>query len=140
MRYYQKITLLGVLLNVFLFIIKLVGGLLSGSLAVMSDAFNSLTDIISYTVIYFAVRWSHKKADMEHPFGHRRAEPLAAVVVSIFAGILGFEIIKESLSILFFEKENILGLPAIIVLLITIMIKSFMAVYFSNNENLMIRL
>jgi cation diffusion facilitator family transporter len=131
MEDYKKVTLIGVLLNIFLFIIKVIGGLISGSLAVMSDAFNSLTDIISYTSIYFAVVWSRKKADKEHPFGHHRAEPLAAVIVSIFAGILGFEILKTAFSHMVNEEQSIVGLPALIVLGITIVVKTGMSVYFN---------
>ena len=88
----EKATIFAIALNIFLFIIKLAAGLLSGSLAVLSDAFNSFLDIFSYIITYASVRLSNKGPDSDHPFGHRRAEPLAAILVAMFAGILAFEI------------------------------------------------
>ena len=87
----EQITLIGIFFNTLLFVAKIFVGLLSNSLAVMSDAFNSLTDVISSISIFIAVKVSSKKADEGHPFGHHRAEPTAGLIVAIMAGILGFE-------------------------------------------------
>jgi cation diffusion facilitator family transporter len=99
-----KITLTGIAVNVILFAMKLVGGIRSGSLALLSDSFNSLNDIVASFVIFMAVRASAKKADADHPFGHHRAEPIAGLVVAIFSAILGFEVIKNAFRGLF-ERE-----------------------------------
>ncbi|NTV22920.1 MAG: cation transporter [Nanoarchaeota archaeon] len=126
----EKVTSRGVFLNVFLFLIKLTAGIFSGSLAVMSDAFNSLTDIISYSAIHFAVKESDRKADEGHPFGHHRAEPIAGLVVAIFAGILSFEIIKSAASGLFNPRTIAFETFAVIVLMVTMVTKFFMSRYF----------
>lgn len=84
------------LLNVFLFILKLVAGILSGSLAVISDAFNSFLDSLSYLLAFFSIKLASRGPDKDHPFGHRRAEPLSAMVVAIFTGVLGIEILKTA--------------------------------------------
>jgi cation diffusion facilitator family transporter len=126
----KKITILGIILNSILFIAKLIVGLISNSLAVLSDAFNSLSDIISSVGIFIAVKISHKRADQGHPFGHHRAEPIAGLVVAIFAGIVGFEILRTAISSMVNHTENIIGYSAPIVLIFTIVVKLFMSYYF----------
>ena len=91
-----QLTRLGVLLSVLLFGGKLYVGLRAGSTAVISDALNSFLDVFSYTAIYLSVRLQEKAPDANHPFGHRRAEPLAGFIIAIFAAILGATIIKEA--------------------------------------------
>ena len=103
-----RVGLIAFLINVFLFIIKLAAGLISGSLAILSDAFNSFLDILSYLLAFFSIKVAQKGPDRDHPFGHRRAEPLSAFMIAIFAGVLAFEILKTAI-------ENILmGEPALI--------------------------
>src|SRR3989338_11649980 len=91
MKQTKKLIVWAIFANSVLCIAKLIVGLISNSLAVLSDAFNSLTDIVSSIGILIAVKISHKKVDEDHPFGHHRAEPIAGLVIAIFAGILGFE-------------------------------------------------
>jgi cation diffusion facilitator family transporter len=124
----QRLTLIGLITNSILFLLKLFAGLTSGSLAVLSDAFNSFTDIISSIFIHLSVRLSAKQADTDHPFGHDRAEPLAAFISSVFAAVLGFEILKNSL----FSESEVLGdiTVAACVLLFTIVTKSVLSYYF----------
>ena len=93
----SKATIILIICNTFLFGIKITAGLMSNSLAIISDAVNSFTDIVSSVIIFFAVKTSSKQADEGHPFGHHRAEPIAGLIVAIFAGILGFEILHTSI-------------------------------------------
>jgi cation diffusion facilitator family transporter len=119
-----------ILINLFLFLIKFIVGLMSNSLALISDAFNSLTDVVSSVVIYFAVHFSNKEPDKEHPFGHHRFQPLAAFAVAIFTGILGFEIIHAAISDFFAPQIVIITALTIIVPLIAVFIKGGMAIYY----------
>ncbi len=131
------VTISGIVLNTVLFILKLLGGILSNSIAVLSDAFNSLTDIVASVAIFVAVRMAKKKADACHPFGHHRAEPLAGVIVAIFAAVLGFEILKNAIGNLFADPDINFGILAISILAITILTKSVMAmVYFRKGWKL----
>src|SRR3989339_1484509 len=109
----EKITAVGIFLNIILFLAKIIVGLTSNSLAILSDAFNSLTDIISYSAIYIACRISDKKSDTDHPFGHHRAEPIAGLIVAIFAGILSFEILRSAVLNIFIPRETDIGIYAI---------------------------
>jgi cation diffusion facilitator family transporter len=92
----EKAGFAAFLLNIFLFAIKMAAGVMSGSLAVISDALNSLLDCVSYLLAFLSIRFSGQAPDRGHPFGHRRAEPLSAIVVAVFTGILGIEILKSA--------------------------------------------
>jgi cation diffusion facilitator family transporter len=126
----EKITLLGIIVNALLFVAKLIVGYLSNSLAVMSDALNSLTDVISSIAIFIAVKVSSKNADEGHPFGHQRAEPIAGLIVAIMAGILGFEVIKTAIEKLITQEKELISLSAIYVLIFTALIKLGFSYYF----------
>jgi len=125
-----KVTILGIILNAFLFVIKISVGLLSNSLALISDAVNSLTDIIASVAIYFAVKMSNDEADKKHPFGHYRLQPLAAFVVAIFTGIFGFEIFKMAVHSIVHPDIATITWVTISVPIITMAIKGFMYFYF----------
>jgi cation diffusion facilitator family transporter len=128
----EKISLISVFLNILLFFAKLIFGLISQSLSLISDAFNSLLDVISYTGIHIAVKISNKKADKGHPFGHHRAEPIAGLIIAIFAGILGFEIISSAVKNIITPREISFSTGAIIVLIISIFVKTGMAFYLTK--------
>ncbi|MFN4110638.1 MAG: cation diffusion facilitator family transporter [Ignavibacteria bacterium] len=118
--------------NFFLFCIKLTAGILSNSIAVISDAINSLSDILTNIAVYFSVKVSYKVADSEHQYGHHAAQPIAAMMLAIFAGVAGITVIRESISrIIEPTIQDFLYFP-VIVLCITIVLKSFMSYYFRN--------
>jgi cation diffusion facilitator family transporter len=121
-----RITLLFLFLNLGLFAAKLVVGLLFGSLAVLSDAFNSLVDIATSVMVYFAIKVGSQPADADHHFGHSRAEPLAAFTVSILTFVLAFEVIREALERIFSGSQPTISMLPIFALLGVILVKSAM--------------
>lgn len=104
---------LGVLLNVLLFGGKLYAGIRAESTAVTSDALNSLLDVFSYTAIYVSVKLQEKAPDANHPFGHRRAKPLAGFIIAVFTTILGATLIKEAGFSFLKERSGYMGFPAV---------------------------
>lgn len=128
----RNATIIMIICNTFLFAIKIIAGVMSNSLAIISDAMNSFTDIVSSIIIYFAVKTSSKQADEGHPFGHHRAEPIAGLIVAIFAGILGFEILHTSVFKLLEKHDHRFNRYSIIVLLVSIGMKYIMFVYFKK--------
>ncbi len=76
----SKVALLSVIAAVFLTVIKLVIGLLTGSLGILSEALHSALDLVAAVVTYFSVKLSDKPADKEHQFGHGKIENLSALV------------------------------------------------------------
>ncbi len=125
----KKATIINLVTNIFLFIIKLIAGLMSNSIAIISDAINSFTDIVTSFAVMYTVKLARKKPDSNHPFGHHRAEPIAGLVIAVFASILGFEIMRSSL-VRFFNKEAIvLGYVAFGVTIVAVVIKIILTLY-----------
>ncbi len=122
----------GILLagNIFLFLLKLVAGIVSNSLAVISDAFNSLTDIMGSVGVLISIKIGSKGPDEDHPFGHHRAEPIAGLIIAVLAGILGFEVINKAVMRLLTEPVEIRENVALLTMAVTIPVKLFMGAYF----------
>ncbi len=125
----KRATILGIIGNVVLFILKIIVGLIYNSIAVISDAINSFTDIIASVIVFVSVKVSAKRADKEHPFGHHRAEPIAGLIVAIFTGIVGFEVIKFAFERLLKGGIVIKGVAPMIVMGFTLVLKLGMYVY-----------
>ncbi|MDY6993406.1 MAG: cation diffusion facilitator family transporter, partial [Pseudomonadota bacterium] len=77
----RNVTLIGVIGNILLAIIKVMLGILGRSQALIADGLHSLSDLISDGVVLLASKYSNQEADEEHPYGHARFETLATVVV-----------------------------------------------------------
>ncbi len=122
----------GIVLNVFLCLLKFFAGALVGSIAITADAVNNLLDATSSVITLVGFKLSGKTPDHGHPFGHGRIEYLTGLIVSILVLFTGFEIALTS-----FEKilspQNVDYSPiAIIILLLSIAVKLYMAYY--NNS------
>ena len=129
----QRASIIGIILNTFLFILKLIAGLLSHSFALISDALNSFTDIISSSFIFFMVGLSAKKSDDSHPFGHRRFEPIGGILVAMLAAVLAIEIIKSAITALLTHEKSLEITPfTFAVVIICIVVKVGMYFYFRN--------
>ena len=89
----------GITVNIILFIFKIIAGIISGSIAIITDGINNLTDASSSIITLVGFKMSVKPADEDHPFGHQRIEYLTGVIVSfiiLFIGIfLGIESVKK---------------------------------------------
>ncbi|AAO36923.1 cation transporter [Clostridium tetani] len=89
-------SMVGILSNTILFIVKIVVGILSNSISVTADAFNNLSDVASSVITLIGFKLSSKPADKEHPFGHGRIEYISALVVSFMVILVGLEFVKTS--------------------------------------------
>ena len=89
---------ISIFINLLLFIFKLFFGFLSNSIALIADAFHTLSDMASSAVVIFGFKMASKPADKEHPFGHGRAEAIAALTISILIGFAGLEFMKISIT------------------------------------------
>lgn len=80
----QKAIILSILGNLVMAIIKLTGGVLGNSFALVADGIESLTDVLSSFLVWIGIRYAHRPADKNHPYGHGKAEPLITFVVVLF--------------------------------------------------------
>lgn len=128
----KRATFFSLVVNIFLFIIKIIVGIISNSIAVISDAINSLTDIVSSAVIMYSVRVSLKKPDEEHQFGHNAAQPIAVFLIALFTGVVGINVIEESIGRIVSPDEIHVTSAVYIVLAITILVKILLTRYQSS--------
>lgn len=117
------------IVNVFLFIFKITVGILSNSIAVISEAVNSFTDIISSIAIKFSIKISFLKPDKKHQFGHTAAQPIATFIISVLAWVLGIDIVQESIKRIVSPPEIYISIWVYLVLGITIITKILMSRY-----------
>src|SRR5699024_7208808 len=99
-------TWVGIIVNTLLAILKAVGGLLSGSRALLADALHSASDIVGSIVILFAVKIASKPPDEEHPYGHGKAENIASFIIALLLIIVGIEISIGSIKVFFGETPS----------------------------------
>ncbi len=92
----HRATSVGVAGNGLLFVVKATAGIVTGSIALVSDALNSLVDVAASVGIAYSVSVARRAPDQDHPFGHQRAEPLAALGVAIFTAILGVSVSRAA--------------------------------------------
>ncbi|MBI2651595.1 cation transporter [Candidatus Woesearchaeota archaeon] len=132
----KRTVFLGFLGNVSLFLLKILIGFVSNSLAVMSDAFNSLSDIVTSIILFVSILVGGKSADNEHPFGHYRSEPIGSLIVAVLTVVLGFEILRISVSRFITNSFPKFSQLALFLLIGTIIAKSLMYLYtkFSWNK------
>jgi len=121
-------AILGILVNLFLAIVKGIAGFLSGSSALIADAANSASDVGGSSAVYIGLRAAKQPPDEDHPYGHGKAESIAAIIVAVLLGIVGFEIARNSFQ-LFFEPIEPPKILAIYILILAIIVKEIMFQY-----------
>ena len=113
--------------NLTLFIVKLFYGFISNSIALIADAFHTLSDMASSAVVVFGFKMASKPADKEHPFGHGRAETISAFAISILIGFAGLEFIKTSINRFIGNEIIEISRMLFVIVIITIILKECLA-------------
>jgi cation diffusion facilitator family transporter len=122
-RLKQRLSRIAVIISITLLGLKLWAWSVSHSLAILSDTLNSLLDVFSYTTVAFSMRIQDQAPDASHPFGHRRAEPLAGMLIAIVAALLGFNLAKDGVLALIAPSETTLTPTAVYIMVIAIAAK-----------------
>lgn len=120
---------LGIVLNLFLFAVKLTAALLSGAISVVADALNNLSDAGSSLVTMLGFKLAAKKPDVHHPFGHGRFEYVSGLIVSMLILLVGFELGKSSVEKIIHPEKTTFSWISIAILAVSILIKLYMAHY-----------
>ena len=115
--------------NILLFGIKLWAGIVSGSIALIADAWHTLSDTISSVLIIIGLKWASKPADKEHPFGHGRIEIFVSLIIGILLILVGFHFITASVEKLKNAESANFGVIAIVVTAISLIVKETLAQY-----------
>ena len=120
---------LGIALNLLLFAGKYLAGFLSGSIAVMADAFNNLSDAGSSVITLLGFQFAGQAADEEHPFGHGRIEYLSGLAVSIAIIVMGVELGRSSIEKVIYPEAVDTGVLSMVILLVSVAVKLYMSFY-----------
>lgn len=122
--------MIGVLLNILLFAGKYIVGKLSGSVSIIADAFNNLTDAGTVCLSAFGVQVASLGSGKNHPEGHGRFEWIIALLTSLSVILVGWELLKESLQSIQNPADTVFSWITVVVLLVSIAVKVFL--YFYN--------
>ena len=119
----------GIACNSLLFAGKLLAGLLCGSVSIMADAMNNLSDAASSVVTLIGFKLAGKPADEDHPYGHARYEYLSGLAVAALIIVIGFELAKSSFDKILHPAAVEFSAPVMVILLASIAVKLWMAVF-----------
>lgn len=128
-RYSVLAGVLGIFNNFILFAVKILIGLYINSIAVVSDAFNNLSDIASSLLSVISAKMSNMRPDKEHPFGHGRIEYIASLFVAAIIFFVGITLLKTSVAKVFSPEELKFNPYLVLILSLSVFIKVWMFSY-----------
>ncbi|MBR6785997.1 MAG: cation transporter, partial [Clostridia bacterium] len=119
----------GIVLNVILSVFKMIFGAITKSVSIIADGANNIFDAVSSIINLVGFKISGKPADKDHPFGHGRIEYLSALTLAFVIITMGIELIKSSIDKFSNPEQVIFSLPAVIVLVFSIVAKIWLALF-----------
>lgn len=126
--YGMLMSAVGIAVNILLAALKLVFGMLSGSISVTADAVNNLSDAGSQVISMISFKIAAKPADRAHPFGHARIEYVASMIVSFLVLLVGYELAKESINKIIHPADADFSVAVMIVLAVSVIVKIWLGV------------
>ncbi|PUU87898.1 MULTISPECIES: cation diffusion facilitator family transporter [Halanaerobium] len=125
----KKVSIIGLIVNILLSIIKIIVGITFSSMALIADGLHTVSDIASTIVILISIRFSQTPADRNHPYGHGKAEAIGTALLGLILLTTGFLLIKNTYSSIF--DENIIqpGFIALWIAFFSIIIKEALYQY-----------
>ncbi len=127
--YGTMVSIVGIIVNLLLAALKLFAGLICGSISITADAINNVSDAGSQIISLISFKISAKPADRDHPFGHARIEYVASMIVSFLVLLVGFELLKESISKIFSPEPTEFTVPVFIILGVSILAKLWLFIF-----------
>ena len=127
-----KTGLVGILVNLLLFVMKMAIGLMSKSASIIGDAINSLSDFLSSLITVFGFKFSQLPADHEHPYGHARFELISGFVISIIMLYLGIDLLRESFVQIMNPKTLSVSPFMFAVLILSVLIKVGLLIFYKR--------
>ena len=122
----------GIICNLFLSALKLVAGVLSGSVAVVADALNNVSDAAASVVALFGFRLAERPADSDHPYGHGRYEYIAGTVIAALILLMGCELARSSVMRIFSPVPVEVTALTIAALVVSLIVKLWLSVFYGK--------
>lgn len=139
----KKIGIVGIIGNIFLFVIKITIGFISKSQAMIADAFNSAGDIFASLMTWIGNKISSVPNDEDHNYGHGKAEYIFSMFISISMMIVALKMLYDSVLSIIFKNQLFFSWHLIVVCLITIVVKLGLYLYTKNvykkHNNLLVK-
>ena len=130
---YGKLTsIIGIIANLLLFIVKLTIGFMTNSVSIMSDGFNNLSDLMTCLVTVLGYRIASKPADKEHPFGHGRIEYMTTMAIAFIILGAGIGSLKESIDKILHPEVSTFDIPSLAIIAVAIVVKVVMGRYIKS--------
>ena len=120
-------SIVGIICNLVLSVVKIAVGVVSGSVSVLADGFNNLSDMASSIITMIGIKLANRPADKEHPFGHGRMEYLSALVVAFMVMLVGVQFIKSSIDRIMNPLPITFEMIPFILLLLSLMVKLWLS-------------
>ena len=120
----------GIVCNIILFLGKLLAGVLAGSVAIIADAVNNLSDASSSVVTLLGFRLAQQPADEDHPYGHARYEYLSGLLVAVLILVIGVELVKSSVGKIISPEPIDFSMITVAILVASVVVKLWMSLFF----------
>lgn len=124
-----KTSIVSIVANVFLSIFKMIIGLISNSIAIVLDAVNNITDVLSSVITIVGTKLAHKPADSKHPYGYGRIEYITATIIAIIVSYAGITSMIESLKKIIKPVVPTYSIVTISILIVAIITKIVLGLY-----------
>ena len=125
-KYGRLSGIIGIFMNAFLCVAKIITGFVFGSVAILADGVNNLADAGNSIVTLIGFKLASKPADKDHPFGHARYEYIAGLLVSFFIMMLGLSLFKDSVKKIFNPDPLNFSIITVVILAFSILLKLFL--------------
>lgn len=120
----------GIGVNALIFVVELIIGLASHSVAIMADAFHNLTDVASSLITVISFKVASRPADRHHPFGHGRMEYVSSLLVAIVIILIGFEFIQSSFEKILHPAAVHFSIVTLVLVLLFIPLKLLLSLFY----------
>nr|WP_311566160.1 cation diffusion facilitator family transporter [Peptoniphilus grossensis] len=128
----KETSFLGLISNIMVALLKVILYTFTGSISILSDAVNNITDCVSSIISIFGIKLAAKPRDRDHPYGHGRLEYLISLVVSGIVLSVGFQFLRTSVGKILHPVEISYPKSTIVVLIITVFIKFWQASFYAH--------
>ena len=127
-----RTSVIGILTNLGLVTLKAFVGIIAGSIAIIMDAVNNLSDALSSVITIVGTKLSQKKPDAKHPYGHGRVEYITSLIISVIILIAGVTAIVESVISIIEQKAPSFDIISLILIAVAVLVKIGLGLYFRH--------
>lgn len=124
-----KTSIIGIIVNITLVIFKSIVGLASNSIAIISDAINNLTDVVSSIVTIIGTKLSNMAPNKKHPYGYGRIEYFTSIIIAVIILFAGITAARESINKILAHEKTYYEIVSLVVIAVAIIVKFFLAKY-----------